>query len=483
MFLNRRTAKANLRNHHYPTNVPIIGVQNDKFRIFEVVADGRCLFGTMWLLIQEPSVINRLLSEKNDYKEIEDFNDNGGLNQFIKSLFASLTKCQKIKMMAQYFLNHEFETSQISNVIGLYDTDNPLIIKHCSSDSQENTKMVNTWYERLGTSGVVKKFDDYLLSLHTNQTPYEDYEESYRYSDIELFGNVLSDIYLKNINLVKSTEGIYKGDYKVFMKYTGIPNRIKEDIYIYYKADNHFQPMIPNSILDISNRGGPSSSAAVSSSKTFDELNTKFSQFDASTISQVFEANNQDIVRTNNRLQEMTDGSGHDESSGVQSNEKPLRAEEANCPAEKKFLSDYFTFPKKLKIKYVSPNNDVPTDLPSTGIFGSIKVSTTNRIKAEERNTDNVYSKVSKIFTNPRIEKVEIFDSADRIQTPETFKNAKEEWYFLVTLEIDPVKGGRTRKRHPKRARVRSQKKRKMRILKRRTKRPRRFSQTKRQKQ
>jgi hypothetical protein len=545
----RRTAKANLRNNDYPTNVPIIGVK-DIFRIFEVVADGRCLFGTMWLLIKEPSEINQLLREKVDYKEIEDFNDNGGLNQWIKNLFASLTKCQKIKMMAQYFLSHgrEHETEQISDVIGLYDTDNPLIEKHCNIDSPENIKMVNTWYENLSESGVVGKFDEYLLSLHTNQTPYEDFEDSYRYSDIELFGNVLSDIFFKNINLVQSTEGIYQGNYKVYMKYTGKPDKMKEDIYIYYKANNHFQPMIPNSILEISNRGRPSSSpssAAVSSINTYDDLKSKFPQFDASIISQVFEAHNKDIASTNNILQEMIENTGQPYAQELQKliefgylavdagnalkltngnveqaveillqtteEEKPnsrrdtqrsstydnlsenegphndldrVQGEKNACIADKKFLIEYFTFPKKLKIKYVGPNN-ISTDLPSTGFFGSMKgsTSTTDRIKGKESETDNVYTKVSTKFKNP-ITQVEIRNGQNIIVNPSEYVNATEDWYFLVTLGGDLVaRGGRTRKRHPQRGRMRSQKKRKMRILKRRTKRPRRFSQTKRQKQ
>jgi hypothetical protein len=88
---------------------------------------------------------------------------------------------------------------------------------------------------------------------------------------------------------------------------------------------------------------------------------------------------------------------------------------------------------------------------------------------------------VSKIFTNPQIEKVEIFDGNGNIQTPETYKNAKEDWYFLVTLGEEPTKGGRTRKRHYKGGRMRSHKRIKMRTRGPKTKRTRRFSQTKRQ--
>lgn len=147
-----------------------------------------------------------------------------------------------------------------------------------------------------------------------------------------------------------------------------------------------------------------------------------------------------------------------------------LRQELANCLSKTKSLYEYFTFPKKLKIKYVYPDNNIPTNLPSTGIFGSNKTSTTDRIKAEEPNTDNVYSKVSKIFTNPQIKKVEICDLNQTIQSPEIFMNAKDDWYFLVTLNTKPVIGGRTRKRKHKRGLMCSQKKRKMRTRGRRFK-------------
>jgi hypothetical protein len=323
---------------------------------------------------------------------------------------------------------------------------------------------------------------------------------------------------------------------------------MKEDIYIYYKANNHFQPMIPNSILEISNRGRPSSSpssAAVSSINTYDDLKSKFPQFDASIISQVFEAHNKDIASTNNILQEMAENTGQPYAQELQKlielgylavdagnalkltngnveqaveillqtteEEKPnsrrdtqrsstydnlsenegphndldrVESEKDACIADKKFLIEYFTFPKKLKIKYVGPNN-ISTDLPSTGFFGSMKgsTSTTDRIKGKESETDNVYTKVSTKFKN-HITQVEIRNGQNIIVNPSEYVNATEDWYFLVTLGGDPVaRGGRTRKRHPQRGRMRSQKKRKMRILKRRTKRSRRFSQTKRQKQ
>ena len=81
------------------------------------------------------------------------------------------------------------------------------------------------------------------------------------------------------------------------------------------------------------------------------------------------------------------------------------------------------------------------------------------------------------------IKKVEIFNGDGHKQTPENVKSTNEDWYFLVTLGKEPTKGGRTRKRHPKIGRMRSHKRIKMRIRGRRTKRPRRLSETKRQKQ
>ena len=306
---DRRVAKANLRNNEYPRNVDINGVKDERFRIFEVVADGRCLFGAIWLLTQTPPEINRLLNDTGTYKDIEDFNDNGGLNAWIKTLFSSITKCQKIKMMEQHFLNSRVEQEQISKLIGEYKGDNHLM-DVCNTDSPENQKKVGRWYEELSRNGVVGKFDQYLSSLYTNQYhDVEDFEPSYPYSDLSLLGDFLSDTLNININLVVTSGKIpYQGAYSIFQTYHGKPNRLKKNIYVYYKAAGHFQPMIPNSILDERNRGPPIS-AAISSIKTYDDLKTKFSNtFDAYTIRSVFEAQNRDIASTNNYLQEMIEG-------------------------------------------------------------------------------------------------------------------------------------------------------------------------------
>jgi hypothetical protein len=246
-------------------------------------------------------------------------------------------------------------------------------------------------------------------------------------------------------------------------------------------------------------------STVSSSLKTYDDLKNKYSQFDDDIIRQVFSSNKQDIASTDNVLKNMaghpsdgelnlatdlvfnkSDNNLVDHSSRPSSIVEPPSQEVATCLAEKKSLFDYFTFPKKLKIKYVGPNN-VSTDLPSTGFFGSMKgsTSTTDRIKGKESETDNVYTKVSKKFTNP-ITQVEIRDGQNTIVNPSDYVNATENWYFLVTLQGVPIPvagGGRTRKRpNKKKGRRSSHKKRKMRIRGRRTKRPRRFSLTKRQK-
>ena len=240
--------------------------------------------------------------------------------------------------------------------------------------------------------------------------------------------------------------------------------------------------------------------STVSSLKLYHDLENKYPQFDADIIRQVFDSNNRNIASTDNVLKNMaSDGDvglatdlvfDTTDNSFVQSSRplsivEPPSQEVATCLAEKKSLFEYFTFPKKLKIKYKFPGNDNPTDLPSTGFFGSMKgsTSTTDRIKGKESETDNVYTKVSKKFTNP-ITQVEI-SNGQNIVNPSDYVNATENWYFLVTLQGAPVPvtgGGRTRKRRHKIRRVRSHKKRKTRILKHRTKRPRRFSQTKRQK-
>ena len=496
---NTRIDKANLRNKVYPRNVSINGVENETFRIFEVVADGRCLFGTIWLLIQKPSEINRLLRDTDTYKEIEDFNDNG-LNNFIETIFGTMTHCDKIKMMESFFITSEPENSQISTVIGPYQGVNPNIERYCNTDSPENTKMVEKWYQELSKSGVVGKFDEYLLSLHTNQKPFEDFEESYRYSDIELFANFLSDIFNVNINLIKTSgKTSYEGKYNIYMTYTGKPNPRKRNIYIYYKLAGHFQPMIPNSILQSDNRTpiAQNPAAVSASTSTYHHLaemeEPQSNQYapakKSSDTGQSY--GNRDASENYNKSVGSFDSEDYstyfnlDENSGIQSNEETLRTEVANCLTEKKSLNEYFTFPKRLKIKYVSPGKKAPTDLPSTGTWESFrgKTSTTDRIQPwGEDKPDSVYSKMNEKFTNPDIQTVEIFNGDGNIQTPETYKNATENWYFLVTLGAEPVfKGGRTRKRHPKGGLMRSHKKRKMRTRGRRTKR-RRFSQTKHQK-
>lgn len=567
----RRIRKANLRNTVYPKNVDIDGVKNESFRIFEVVADGRCLFGTIWLLTRPPAEINQLLSDTaTNYKGIEDFNDNGGLNDWIKGLFSRMTNCQKIKMMESYFLEFDNESAEVAKVLGDYDGENHMIELYCSTDSVDNTEVVDGWYQKLTRSGVVGKFDQYLLSLYTNQTASRGFEASYRYADIELLGDFLSDTFRVNINLVQTPgKTPYEGGYRVNTRYIGKPDKLKRDIYIYYKSRGHFQPMIPTSILDPSNRGQPGSVAvssltttpkasapksktvASSGDSVFARLKDEFPDVDDDVINTMLEVTNNNYEEANDHLIQMEmdnsknkenlkklldmgyeeeksknalelasndlnfaitilqDGSNSgtpresfdsqnsavyndfDEpaegphSEDLHNDFERLVDERDACLADKKFLYEYFTFPKRLKIKYVVSTSQDKTlkDLPSTGRWGKLtgKTSTTDRIQPlEEDKPDSVYYKLNEKFTNPNIQKVEIFNGDGRLQTPETYKNATENWYFLVTLGAEPVfKGGRTRKRHPQRGGMRSHKKRKMRTRGRRTK---RLSLTKRRK-
>ena len=541
--MSTRINKANLRNNVYPRNVRINGVNNETFRIFDVVADGRCLFGTIWLLAKEPSEINRLLHEDTDtYKEIEDFNDND-LNNFIETIFGTMTHCDKIKMMESFFLASEPENSQISRVIGPYEGVNPNIERYCNTDSRENTKKVEQWYQDLSKSGVVGKFDEYLLSLHTNQTPFEDFEESYRYSDIELLANFLSDNFNVNINLINTTgKTPYEGEYNVYMRYIGKPNSLKRDIYIYYKAAGHFQPMIPNSILkrDIRPPVAQQTSANVSSSKRktqapdennpIESLKKSFPSLGTDIITQVYEANRKDFAEAYHhlavmvvpeanpyavKLKQLTD-MGFPEVDATnaldlvngdfnfaletltnKTGREPKAPRNASsqtilpATSSKGMLdTENFIFKSPLKIKYaINSDWNNLKDLPSTGSGYnpfSKGYSTTSRITGDG---DSVYSKTNynlknkSLFQGYALESgVEVCNGAGVSQPPENWGNATDNWYFRVNL-VGSRTGGRTRKRHPKRARVRSQKKRKMRILKRQTKRPRRLSQTKRQKQ
>ena len=485
--MSTRINKANLRNNVYPRNVRINGVNNETFRIFDVVADGRCLFGTIWLLAKEPSEINRLLHEDTDtYKEIEDFNDND-LNNFIETIFGTMTHCDKIKMMESFFLASEPENSQISTVIGPYEGVNPNIERYCNTDSRENTKKVEQWYQDLSKSGVVGKFDEYLLSLHTNQTPFEDFEESYRYSDIELLANFLSDNFNVNINLINTTgKTPYEGEYNVYMRYIGKPNSLKRDIYIYYKAAGHFQPMIPNSILkrDIRPPVAQQTSAKVSSLKPkpptekppIETLKESFPTLGTDIITQVYEANNQNFTDAYHYLAEMEEGP---------------ESKAPSTSSQEMLNTENFIFKIPLKIKYALDSNwENLNYLPSTGskfnIF-SDKQSQTKRIAG---GVDSVDSKTKYNLQNhPRFKNyvlensIKVCDGNGVIQRPENWVNATKNWYFRVNFIIKNRIGGRTRKRHPKIGRMRSHKRIKMRIRGRRTKRPRRLSETKRQKQ
>ena len=136
----------------------------------------------------------------------------------------------------------------------------------------------------------------------------------------------------------------------------------------------------------------------------------------------------------------------------VNKEEEKDKVDVAKCQAEKKVLYEYFTFPKRLQIKYKSPSVPEATNLPSTGIWKS-KTSTTDRIKNYVEDKDSVYSKIKYTFNDPMIGSVDIYDERGRqVKDPDKYKNVTETWYFLVELLNEPVLrgGGRTRKRRPK---------------------------------
>jgi len=499
-----------------PRNISIENVSGT-FSLIEVVADGRCFFGSFWLLSLTPQEIRTYMTDPEGYEAMDNFVDNE-LSNFIKNeIFAKASKCQKMTMMRTHYVDNAVISEAMAGIFKVdRKGDSALMDQICSSNGANLgpplVKEINVAYEQLTRKGFVREFDKYLMSYYQNNNGTDIYTEA----DPFLLGNFMSDLFKVNMNIVKNPpENL--SIFAIDSTFTGTNGpEGKEDIYIYFRS-GHFQPMIRNSIFLDRDKPIPMRQTLpnVSSSKRktqapdentpIESLKNSFQTLDENTITQVYDVNNKNYTNADHQLAVMEEpeanpyahkvdakksldtGQSHgnrdarsfdsedsstyfnfDENSGIQSNEETLRTEVANCLTEKKSLSDYFTFPKRLKIKYVSPGKKAPTDLPSTGTWGSFrgKTSTTDRIQPwGEDKPDSVYSKMNEKFTNPDIQTVEIFNGDGNIQTPEAYKNATENWYFLVTLGSDPSpKGGRTRKKGHKGGRMRSHKKIKMRI-------------------
>lgn len=474
-------------------DITIRNVADETFSLMEVVADGRCFFGSFWLLSLTPQEIRRYMTDPEGYEAMDNFVDNA-LSKFIKNgIFTKASKCQKMTMMKTHYIAYPDENpgvaKSLANILN-YDTQGDsyvldVLCEHeTNPDAEGLMEGINEAYEKLTQSGVVQEFDKYLLSYYQNN----DGAGTYTDADPFLLGNFMSDLFGVNVNIVKNPSGNLS-IFEINSTFTGTNSpEGKEDIYIYYR-NGHFQPMIPNSIFLDRDKPipMPHTLAKVSSSTGEPGANQYAHKVDAKKSLDTGQSyGNRDASKNYNksvRSFDSNDSSEYfnlDESSGIQSNEETLRTEVANCLTEKKSLNEYFTFPKRLKIKYVSPGKKAPTDLPSTGTWGSFrgKTSTTDRIQPwGEDKPDSVYSKMNEKFTNPDIQTVEIFNGDGNIQTPEAYKNATENWYFLVTLGSDPLpKGGRTRKKGHKGGRMRSHKKIKMRIRGRRSQTKRRTS-------
>ena len=482
------------RNSRYPKEVNV--KNTGKFRITEVISDGRCLFGSIWLLSRDDADISRYMSDPN-YAELEKFISNN-LNDFIREMIDldKLTMCQKLELMHLYYadqVNPSNESMIFNGAMVEYDVVQKL---YCENEEVEQTNQESLLiiFEKLRQSDVLKSFQTMLKSYYT--LTLKDGIAAYAEADLSFFGNILSDRLGLEIHIVRSKPNYlppYAVDPNVIFR--GRQHLAKRKIYLYFKQSDdgqsgHFQAMIPMTILTNSPTvsSTPEESGAVASTKSNLEKLTEMGFSKKKAEEALGQASNEidfalDILndgsnRGTSRVSsfDSADPTNYDDFNNNNKDELDrVNGEKDVCLAEKKSLFEYFTFPKKLKIKYVSASNNSPTDLPSTGFFGSIKgaASTTDRIRGEE--SDNVYSKVAKKFTNT-IQKVEISNGRS-IENPSTnYMKATEDWYFLVTLEGNPVpvtRGGRTQKRQQKRGgrRRSSQKKRKTHFRRRLTKR------------
>jgi hypothetical protein len=475
----------------YPFNVNVDGVGN--FRITEVIADGRCLFGSIWLLSQNDETIRRIMSDP-FYTELEEFigNDRNDinaknvskLNNYIRETISlsGLEICNNLKLMSLYYADKKTdESNKFRDAYWIITDDFDVVSElYCVNNESEteHQKELLSIANKLYQSGVAQSFNNMLKTYYTPIL--ESNISKYAEADLSFFGNTLSDKLGLEIHLVKSQPN-YKPPYVVDSNsiFRGSNTGAKKKIYLYFKQDDqsgHFQAMIPTSILANSSTKSNLNTLiemGFSKEKAEEALNHASDDFTfALEILREASAN-----RGTSRVSSFDSADSLNYNDSNTNNELDrVQGEKNACLAEKKTLFEYFTFPKKLKIKYVSPNNRNPTDLPSTGTWGSFtgKTSTTDRIKGGEK-SDNVYSKVAAKFTN-LIQKVEISNGLSIVNQSTDYMKATEDWYFLVTLEGNPVpvtKGGRTQKRQQKRGgrRRSSQKKRKTHTRRRLTKR------------
>lgn len=459
-----------------PKTITIAGV-NDTFSLMEVVSDGRCFFGSFWLLSLTPEEIRMYMTDPDGYEAMDNFVDNA-LSGFIKNeIFAKASKCQKMTMMRTHYFDNDSISGPMAEIFG-EDIGGSFLMDHiCKAQEAdldtETLSIIDNAYKELTRRGLIKEFDKYLMSY------YQSKNEFYTDADPFLLGNFMSDLFGVNVNIVRNQGG----NSSIFLidpayRFTGNNDPVgKEEIYIYYRHA-HFQPMIPNSILERDIRPPVAqTSANVSSLKRktpIETLKESFPTLDEDIITQVYEANNQDFTEAYHGLAEMEEGP----KSKAPRNNRETSSQVSIDP-------DNFIFKIPLKIKYALNNKfqDLK-DLPSTGsrfnIF-SKGYSSTNRITGD---VDSVYSKTQYNLDNNALFKgkgyvlessVEVCNDVGVSQPPENWENATPDWYFRVNLKGN-IKGGRTRKR----GRVRSHKKRKTHTRGRRTK-QRRFSQTKHQ--
>ena len=67
-----------------PKNITIRDVPNETFSLIEVVSDGRCFFGSFWLLSLTSAEIRMYMTDLEGYEAMDNFVDNE-LSNFIKN--------------------------------------------------------------------------------------------------------------------------------------------------------------------------------------------------------------------------------------------------------------------------------------------------------------------------------------------------------------------------------------------------------------
>ena len=227
----------------------------------------------------------------------------------------------------------------------------------------------------------------------------------------------------------------------LFIMFLGLPS-FRKLKYITYNITKFFRQMTN---LFNGKKYGPKVVAATTPVVTTQEVTTTTPETNVPLASQ--------RVLTGKEVDEQYDKLNEDMSQVeynlmVQKQEASEKKSIDKCEAEKKVLYEYFTFPKRLQIKYKSPLVQEVKNLPSTGYFN--RTSTTDRIKNYVEDKDSVYSKIKLKINSPSISSVDIYDErGQQVRSPDKYQNVTENWYFLVTLLDEPVLrgGGRTLKR------------------------------------